>query len=270
MTLQLLRNLLTIQQMFNKLTKRLSEYKSVVLGFSGGVDSSLLAYALKSCGVPYVCATVQTPLQSQREIAQSAFFCKQYGITHKIINVDVLANDKVMANPEDRCYYCKKEIFGTLLGYANELGFVTVMDGTNADDLKEYRPGLKAKDELGIVSPLSELGITKMQIRQMAREQGLSVWDMPSSPCLATRIPYGTELDNRVLRAVEAGENVLANAGLQGVRLRAHGEIARIEAKNIKEAFDIIDDDIINDIKACGFKFVCLDLDGYKKGSFDK
>lgn len=255
--------------MFNQLINKISEYKSAVLGFSGGVDSSLMAYALKSAKVPYVCATVQTPLQSKSEIVQSAFFCREYGIKQQIICLDVLNVKEVKANSRERCYYCKKNIFGALFKLAKDLGYEAVMDGSNADDLKEYRPGLKAKDELGVISPLAELGLGKKEIRCISKELGLKTWNMPSSPCLATRIPYGTDLNIDVLAAVEKAEELLAAKGIGNVRVRAHGDIARIEAQDMDKAYGILSSEVLNSVKGCGFKYICLDMDGYKRGCFD-
>lgn len=269
MTLQSQKNLLTIQLMFNTLVDRISEYESVVLGFSGGVDSSLVACALKAARIPYVCATVQTPLQSKRELAQSAFFCEEYDLCHKVIELDVLEVDKVRENSKDRCYYCKREIFSRLCKLSEELGYKTVIDGSNADDLKEYRPGLKAKDELGVRSPLAELGITKAQIRQISKEQGLPTWDTPSNPCLATRVPYNEPIRQHVLISVEKAEDILHKVGAGNIRVRAHGDIARIEADDVDMVYKLLDESTRKAIKECGFKFVTLDLDGYKRGSFD-
>lgn len=255
--------------MFNQLINKISEYKSAVLGFSGGVDSSLMAYALKSANMPYICATVQTPLQSKSEIVQSAFFCSEYGIKHEIICLDVLKMKDVKTNSKDRCYYCKKNIFGALFKLAKDLGYETVMDGSNADDLKEYRPGLKAKDELGVISPLAELGLGKKEIRSISKDLGLKTWNMPSSPCLATRIPYGTALNIDVLSAVEKAEELLVAKGMGNVRVRVHGDIARIEAQDKDKAYSILSPEVLNSVKDCGFKYVCLDMDGYKRGCFD-
>lgn len=256
--------------MFNDLVKCLNEYESVVLGFSGGVDSSLVAFALKSASVPYVCVTVQTPLQKRSEIAQSAFFCTEYGINHKIIQIDVLEDDDINCNSKDRCYFCKSRIFGELFKMAKGLGYKNVIDGSNVDDLGEYRPGRRALMELGVKSPLIDCGFKKDDIRKVSKDVGLSTYDMISSPCLATRIPYGDPLNTMSLEKAEKAEAVLLSIGIEDLRVRVHKNLARIEVKDLDKAYSLIGQKEIDRIKELGFEFVTLDLSGYKKGSFDK
>lgn len=255
--------------MFNELVERLREYDSAVLGFSGGVDSSLVAYALKTAGIPFTCVTVHTPLQTESELAQSAFFCEKYEIDHVDVMLNVLDISQVRSNSRDRCYYCKKAIFGFIKEVAKDIGYGTVLDGSNADDLREYRPGLKAKDELGVESPLAELNFTKAHVRAMSKEQGLPTWDMPSSPCLATRVPYDMPLNTKVIRAVGQAEKILLDMGAGNIRVRAHGDVARIEAEDRDKLYRLFDERAVKAVKDCGFQFVCIDMDGYKRGCYD-
>lgn len=248
--------------------------QDVMVAFSGGVDSSLL---LKLCceaagetkrqvyGV-----TIQTKLHPVGELEEAEKICKEIGAKHKVIVIDELKEAGIMNNPPERCYLCKKLLFQRMLEEAEELGIMTILEGTNEDDLHVYRPGIRALKELKIISPLAESGMTKAEVRTLAAEYGLSVSGKPSMPCLATRFPYGTELTYEKMAQVEKGEVYLKKFGLHNVRLRVHDTIARIEVdeedspavmKNKKE--------ITAYLKSLGYVYITLDLEGFRSGSMD-
>lgn len=255
-----------------KLDAILNELKSFVVAFSGGVDSSFLLYRahfLKKIEMTGV--TIRTPYIPEVELDEAAEFARLHGINHKII--DLSFPEAVRSNPVDRCYLCKKTLFTELLGFAGENGFRYVIDGTNADDTNVYRPGLRALRELGIRSPLLEAGLTKKDIREMLRQEGLPVGDKPAMACLLTRIPYNTIISESMLKMIEQAEYFLLNKGYPGTRVRIHGDLARIEClpgyfENIIQNPD--KELIINKLKKIGFRYVSLDLEGYRSGSADQ
>jgi|WetSurSiteA1Bulk_404760.scaffolds.fasta_scaffold00172_12 pyridinium-3,5-biscarboxylic acid mononucleotide sulfurtransferase len=252
-----------------KLDTILKELKSFVVAFSGGVDSSFLLYRAHSLRkINMIGVTIRTPYIPRFEIEESVEFAKTYGINHKII--DLSFPESIRNNPVDRCYICKKTLFSELLSFAAENGYRYIIEGTNADDVSDYRPGLKAIRELNVRSPLLEAGLTKKEIRGILREEGLSIWDKPAMACLLTRIPYNTEVDEGMLKMVEKAEDFLMEKGYPGVRVRLHGDLARIEC--LPGYFDKIVQSpdkelIINNLKKIGFRYVSLDLEGYRSGS---
>jgi uncharacterized protein len=254
-----------------KLDKILKELKSFVVAFSGGVDSSFLLYranTLKKISMAGV--TVRTPYIPGIEIDEAIGFAKTYGIEHRII--DLSFPEAMRYNPADRCYICKKILFSELLSFAGNNGYRHVIEGTNADDTSDFRPGLKALRELDIRSPLLEAGITKKDIREMLRQEGLSIWDKPAMACLLTRIPHNTEVNDGILRMVDQAENFLLEKGYPGARVRIHGDLARIEC--LPGYFEKIirnpdKEYIINNLKKIGFRYVSLDLEGYRSGSLN-
>ena len=195
---------------------------------------------------------------------------KQIGAMHVCISVDEFGDEQIAGNPVNRCYLCKKMIFRSVLEKSAQLGFDTVIDGTNEDDLHVYRPGIQALRELGIRSPLAEAGITKKMVRQWLAELGLAVAGKPATPCLATRIPYGEALDERILSRVAQGEKYLRAMGFLNVRLRVHGKIARIEI-DIEQMELLIQNRkaVIEHLKELGFVYITLDLEGFRSGSMD-
>lgn len=239
--------------------------KSVV-AYSGGVDSSYLLYRANQVAPQNItAATIRTPYMSVHETDEAIDFTNKYGINHVIIEVPTPENIKF--NPENRCYLCKKLLFEHLIKYASENGFDSVLDGTNADDLKEFRPGLQALKELKVISPLAEAGVTKEEIRKMAKKANLSFWAKPSMTCLLTRVPHKTKITDKMLRMIDSAEQILLEHGYPGVRVRVHDTLARIECLPgfIKKIVnDPQRDEIINDIKKVGFSFVTIDLEGYR------
>jgi uncharacterized protein len=252
-----------------KLDTILKELKSFVVAFSGGVDSSFLLYranALKKLNI--VGVTIRTSYIPGFEIEEAVEFAKTYNINHRVI--DLSFPETIRNNPPDRCYICKKTLFSELLSFAGENGYKYVVDGTNADDTGDFRPGLKALRELEIRSPLLEAGLTKKEIRELLRQEGLSVWDKPAMACLLTRIPYNTQVSESMLKMVEQAEYFLLDKGYPGARVRIHGDLARIEClpgyfEKIIQSPD--KELIINNLKKIGFRYVSLDLEGYRSGS---
>ncbi len=256
------------------LAERLSQLGNIAVAFSGGTDSSLLLKAAAGIEkLSVVAITVKSPLISSHEFSSSVKFVTALGIDHIIVNVDILSEKEIVSNPPDRCYYCKKFIFTEIISAAAKRGIAHVLDGTHHDDLNEYRPGLKAISELGVISPLKDAGFRKENIRELARYYGLTTWDADSSPCLATRIPHGTTLKESDLRRIEEGELFLRERGFRLVRLRLHGNLARIEVP--QEEIQLLSEnnlrrEISGYIKSLGFDYVSLDLDGYRTGSMNK
>ena len=253
----------------SKLDTILKDLNSFVVAFSGGVDSTFLLHrAHKVRKSAIVAITIRTPYIPSREIDEAAEFTRSFGIKHKII--DIAFPEMIRNNPIDRCYLCKKAIFTDLLSFAKKNNYQYVIDGTNADDTGDFRPGIKALNELGIRSPLLESGLTKKDIRELSREEDLDIWDKPAMACLLTRIPYDTEISQGTLRLVEEAENMLFELGYPGTRVRIHGDLARIECLPgyIEKIIHNPDKEhIISDLKKIGFRYVSLDLEGYRTGS---
>ena len=278
------------------LRKKLEQLASghIALAFSGGVDSSLLLFmcceAAKKTGKKVHAVTIHTRLHPVKDLETAARVAAEAGervttaagpaavaeagaasvVEHHVLCLDELEEAGIRFNPVDRCYLCKKCLFQKLIGKAEALGARTVLDGTNADDLKVYRPGIRALHELGVISPLAELGITKAEVRQLAAEYGVSVSGRPSTPCMATRFPYGTELDYDRIRLVDEGETWLRDQGFYNVRLRVHGRIARIEVDpESMPALVAMREKVLQKMAGCGFDYVTLDLAGFRSGSMD-
>jgi uncharacterized protein len=214
--------------------------------------------------------TIRTPYIPGVEINESVEFAKIHGINHRII--DLSFPESIRNNPVDRCYKCKKRLFTELLSFASENGYRYIIDGTNADDTSVYRPGLKALQELNVRSPLREAGLTKNEIREILREEGLSVWNKPAMACMLTRIPYDTMVDEEMLKMIEQAENFISGKGFPGVRVRIHGDLARIECRpeDLEKMLQNPDKElIIKNLKKIGFRYVSLDLEGYRSGSSD-
>jgi uncharacterized protein len=262
------------EEKLRRLKEFLTEKGSVLIAYSGGVDSTFLAsVASDVLGQRALVVFAHSPIYPHHEREDAEALAGKLGFRFTTIESNGLENPQFVANSPDRCYYCKRELFQQLQGIASAEGLDWIADGSNYDDRGDYRPGRKALAELGIRSPLCEVELTKDEIRGLSKERGLPTWDKPASPCLATRIPYGTPVTRDTLRKIADGERYLRNLGLRECRLRHHGNIARIEVDEKDMSLLLknqIRQDLVKQIKALGYTYVTLDLGGYRSGSLNE
>lgn len=263
---------MSVNDKMQSITEALKERGSALVAFSGGVDSSVLAaLAYRALGNRAVAVTADSPTLAPGELECAKKVAKEIGIEHIIITYDELNEPEFAKNPADRCYYCKKGLVRELMKLAEERGINTIIEGTNLSDLKGHRPGRRAVTEGGIYNPFIEFGVAKEEVREMARELGLSVTDKPSMACLSSRIPYGQAITHEALERVGKAEAYLQSLGFNVVRVRDHNGIARIEIMPDEMArFLGMREAVASRLKKLGFSYITLDLMGFRSGSMDE
>lgn len=264
-----------IQEKYQRLREHLMSLGRAAVAFSGGVDSTLLLRVAKEVlGEDVLAITVVSETTPEQERNDAARFAKEIGVLHVVIPTDELTSEAFITNPEDRCYHCKRLRFGRLARIAKNEGYTHILDGENTGDLDDWRPGRRAARELGIISPLREAGLSKSEIRALARRLGLRAWNRPASACLASRIPYGMEITAERLRRIDRGEMYLRDAGMTGeIRVRLAGdESVRIELspedleRIVREPFRTR---VVAFFRGLGFRYTAVDLEGYRMGSLN-
>ncbi len=267
--------------MLNSLEEKLVQLKTIfaqmelaLIAYSGGVDSTLVAkIAYEVLGDRALAITAVSPSLLPEELEEAQIQAATIGIAHELVETQEMANPNYTANPVNRCYFCKSELHDTLKPLAQKRGYPYVVDGVNADDLRDYRPGIQAAKERGVRSPLAEVGVTKSEVRQLSQQLGLSWWDKPAQPCLSSRFPYGEEITIGKLQRVGRCEVYLRKLGYQNLRVRSEGDTARIELspEQIKEFVLKADlPQLVAVFQAYGFLYVTLDLEGYRSGKLNQ
>lgn len=260
----------------NEKLERLKGYirglEKLAIAFSGGVDSSfLLKVAHMVLGDNAIAITVNGAIHPDWEIEEAKEIANNIGVRHIVVDIDIFKDENIVNNPPDRCYHCKLTVFSLIKEVAKSYGIDNVADGSNVDDIGDYRPGMKALKELKILSPLKEVGLSKSEIRKLSRELGLPTWNKPALACLATRIPYNTKITREALSMIDSGEYFLRGLGFNQVRLRHMGNLAKIEVlpEDMPRLIELREE-IIQKLKEIGYTYITVDLEGYTTGSMNR
>ncbi|MBF0177066.1 MAG: ATP-dependent sacrificial sulfur transferase LarE [Magnetococcales bacterium] len=246
---------------------------SALVAFSGGVDSAFLVAAVKESGIPYLAVTALSPTMPAHDLEDVKNMVQDMGIPHRFVESDTMDDADFVKNTKDRCFFCKSSLFKDLTTLAQREGFAVVLDGSTTDDLNDYRPGMRAKHQFEVISPLLDAGLSKEDVRRLSRERGLKTWNKPASPCLSSRISYGEPIVIESLRLVESAENKLRRMGFGTLRVRKQGETARIELTDaeIPRLLDAaLRKRVADELRQTGFKYVVLDLEGFQSGKLNR
>jgi pyridinium-3,5-biscarboxylic acid mononucleotide sulfurtransferase len=261
-----------LEEKYGHLIEMLGKMKSVIVAYSGGIDSTLLLkIAHDVLGEQVIAITSVSASMPMSELNEARNIAEFIGAKHLLVDGHELEDQRYLQNPQNRCYFCKLDVYAHMVEYSIQHGYQYVLDGTNADDLNDHRPGRQAALERGISSPLMEVGLTKTDIRILARQFGLPNWNKPSAACLSSRIPYGTPIEISILKQIEQAEDLLHQMGIYQVRVRFHNQIARIEMET--DDFSMALDkrfEITTGLKALGFSYITLDLNGFRSGSMNE
>lgn len=263
-----------LKSKYKKLKEILASYGDLLVAYSGGVDSSLLLkVAHDMLGKKVLAVIARSETYPEEEGNSAVKFAGKLGVRCKVIHTKEFNDERFISNPPERCYYCKKELFSKLSGIAKKEGIKYIADGSNVSDLSDYRPGSKALKECGVKSPLRDAGFTKEDIRKLSKELEIPAWNKPAQACLASRIPYGTKITSEILEKIENCERFLRGMGLKQVRVRHHGDLARIEVDKC-DLMSLVEDGTADKIdkkfKSLGYHFVTIDLEGYRTGSMNE
>ncbi|WP_022665756.1 ATP-dependent sacrificial sulfur transferase LarE [Desulfospira joergensenii] len=261
------------QDKYQSLIRDLGSFKRLAIAFSGGADSSFLGAAAKEACDDVLAVTVRSEFQTRTDADLALRMAQVLGLEHILLETRVLEDPNIKANPRERCYFCKKHLFAMVKARAGEAGFSHLAHGANLDDLKDFRPGFKAAREAGFLAPLIDAGLTKNEIRNYSRDLGLETWNLPSQSCLAARIPYGDPITREKLIRIETAESILHALGFLSVRVRCHGDLARIELPpGEMDRFTAGGHgrEIARQFREIGFHFTSLDLEGYTTGSLNR
>ncbi|ABB57417.1 ATP-dependent sacrificial sulfur transferase LarE [Synechococcus elongatus] len=263
-----------LQAKLEQVRSQLRSFPSALVAYSGGIDSSLVAYlAAQELGDRAIAVTAVSASLLPEDLEAARSQAEWMGIAHEQIQTDELANPNYASNPSNRCYFCKSELHDRLQPLAQSRGFAVVLDGVNADDLGDHRPGLQAAAERGVRSPLAEAGISKLEVRQLARELGMPWWDKPAMPCLSSRFPYGEAITAEKLARVGAAERYLRQLGWQSIRVRSQQDTARIELPSTDLQRFVAETDLpvlVSHFQSLGFRYVSLDLEGLVSGKLNR